>query len=202
MELRLYITIIRQSWRIVALITFLAGGASLMAALLQQPRYTASARLLVTFADPARVDIEDPLAYDVAAIVSGRPFGTDVATLLGTQGRSITPELIMASLSATNSKREVWLTANTQDPDLPIPLLQAAVTQLQAGGLRYWGAAPVVSKQPGLSIVVLDTPNQVLQSNGPAVLAREVALRLFAGMTIGIALAFIRYYLWNTNATK
>ena len=202
MELQLYISIIRQSWRIVAGVALLAGVLSLIGALIQPPRYTASARLLVTVADPARVDIEDPLAYDVAAIVSGRPFGTDVAALLSSQGRATTPELVMASLSATNRKREVWLTANTSEQDLPIPLLNAAVGQLVSGGLRYWGAAPIVAKQPGLAVVVLDMPSQASRLNGPVALAREVVLRLLAGGALGIALAFGRFYLRKNDAVK
>jgi hypothetical protein len=202
MNLRLYLTILRQSWLIILLVAGIAAGASLAVALIRVPSYTATARLLVTFSDPARVDIEDPLAYDVAAIVKGRPFGSDVAAALTSQGVAITTEEVMASLNATNTKREVFLSATSTAAELPIRLLNVAVTQLQSGGLRYWGAAPIVAQQPGISIVILDIPREALRSNGMGSIIREVGLRTLTGLAFGIVVVFVRYYLRNTHATE
>lgn len=190
MELLLYLAILRRQSILIIALTLLAALSSLGFALLQPARYTATARLLVTFADPSRVDIEDPLAYDVPAIIHGRPFAQDVATLLATQNRSISTEQIMQALRATNQKREVFLTAISPDPAVPVALVQAAAEQLQLGGLRYWGTAAIVSKQPGISVVVLDVPTTAQLVNSPSAIAREVALRTLAGLAVGCGLAF------------
>jgi hypothetical protein len=189
-DLLLYFEILRRQWIVVIAITLLAAIASLIVALLQPAQYAATARLLVTIADPTRVDIEDPLAYDVPAIIHGRPFAQDVSALLVSQHVIITADAIMQALRATNQKREVFLTATSFDPSIPIALLRAAAEQLQAGGLRYWGGAAPIPERPGLRIVLLEMPDAVQQSNGPSAIAREVALRTLAGLAVGCGLAF------------
>jgi hypothetical protein len=189
-DLLLYFDILRRQWIVIITITLLAACASLVVALFQPAQYVATARLLVTIADPTRVDIEDPLAYDVPAIIHGRPFAQDVSALLATQHVPITADAIMQALRATNQKREVLLTATSPDPSIPIPLLRAATTQLQAGGLRYWGGAAPVPERPGLRIVLLEIPDAVQQSNSPVAIAREVGLRTLAGLAVGCGLAY------------
>jgi len=189
-ELLLYLDILRRQWIVIIAVTLLAAMASGVFALIQPARYAATARMLVTIADPTRVDIEDPLAYDVPAIVHGRPFAQDVAALLATQHVSISADEIMGALRATNQKREVSLTATSADPSMPIALLQAAAMQLQTGGLRYWGVAAPVPERPGLRIVLLEMPYSAERSNSMAAIAREVALRTLAGLAVGCGLAF------------
>jgi hypothetical protein len=189
-DLLLYFDILRRQWIVIITITLLAACVSLIVALFQPAQYAATARLLVTIADPTRVDIEDPLAYDVPAIIHGRPFAQDVSALLATQHVPITADAMMQALRATNQKREVLLTATSPDPSIPIALLRAATTQLQAGGLRYWGGAAPLPERPGLRIVLLEMPDTVQQSNGPAAIAREVGLRTLAGLAVGCGLAF------------
>jgi uncharacterized protein involved in exopolysaccharide biosynthesis len=202
MDMMLYIRILRQSWLLIVLIVGAAAVASLAVALTRPQAYQATARLLVTFADPARVDIEDPLAYDVAAIVRGRPFGTDVAAALANQGFPITADVVMASLQASNTKREVLLSANATDPVIAIRLLEAAVAQLKSGGLRYWGAAPIVAEQPGLSVVVLDLPTQATATPGMRSVAQEVGLRAIAALAVALLIAFARHYLSLANRSE
>jgi hypothetical protein len=194
MDILLYIRIIRQSWLLIGVVVGATALASLIVALARPQAYTATARLLVTFADPARVDIEDPLAYDVAAIVRGRPFGTDVAAALTAQNMPISTDQVMVSLQASNTKREVLLSAQATDPVVAVRLLETAVTQLQTGGLRYWGAAPIVAEQPGLSVVVLDLPTQATATLGVRSIAQEVGLRVIAALAVAFLIAFARHY--------
>jgi hypothetical protein len=195
--------IIGQRWRAVAAAALVAGLASLALALAQPPQYAATARLLVTVADPARVDIEDPLAYDVPAIVNGQPFAEDVAAALALQGHELSAAQVIESLSATNEKRQVFLTAQAGDPAMPPLLLRAAADQLRQGGLRYWGSAPIAGQRPGINIVVLALPEQSERSNGAAAATREVALRTLAGLAVGAGLALAHHYLTvrGTHAT-
>ena len=46
---------------------------------MRPPRYELTARLLVTRPSAGNVDVEDTLAYDLPAIVGGKPFAQDVA---------------------------------------------------------------------------------------------------------------------------
>jgi hypothetical protein len=105
------------------------------------------------------------------------------------QGVQVTPEQVASALSATNQKREVTLSAAAGEPFVAEAILSAAVAQLQAGGLRYWGAATGTPTQAGLSVVVLDPPSPAVRLNGPAAMAREVALRALAGLATGCMLA-------------
>lgn len=181
--------IVRQRWRLVLAVTLIAACGSLSIALAQPPRYAATARLLVTVADPARVDIEDPLAYDVPAIVNGQPFAEDVAAALARQGYPTSAAQVIASLSATNQKRQVFLTSQSEDAGAPALMLQVAIDQLRQGGLRYWGSAPIVQQQPGMNLVVLALPAQAERTNGTAAIIREVGLRSLAGLVAGAGLA-------------
>jgi hypothetical protein len=190
MEIAHYLKIVYQRWWLVAAIMLIAGIASLLVDLREPPRYEATARLLVTVADPGRVDIEDPLAYDVPAIVSGQPFGQDVATLLASQGQAIQADQVMAALRATNQKRQVWLTASASDGPQAVAIVQAATTQLQRGGLRYWGAAAIIPERPGMNVVVLDLPTQAIQINRRSAIVLQVGLRMLAGGLLGALIAF------------
>jgi Chain length determinant protein len=195
MEILRAAQIVRQRWRLVLAVTLIAACGSLALALAQPPRYAATARLLVTVADPARVDIEDPLAYDVPAIVNGQPFAEDVAAALAQQGHPTSPAQVIASLSATNQRRQVFLTAQSEDPSAPGLILQAAIDQLRQGGLRYWGSASIAQLHPGLNLVVLALPAQAERTNGVAAILREVGLRSLAGLLAGAGLALAHHRL-------
>jgi hypothetical protein len=194
MDIVTYFHAVRNQWRLVALVTSVALIAALAIGLNAPPRYTATARLLVLIEDPTRVDIEDALAYDVPAIVRGRPFAVDVATALANRGLLLQPEAVTQALSATNLKREVTLSASSADPAAALAIAQTAVTQLQQAGLRYWGNGAPIPQRPGLTVVVLDAPQAALRTNGTGELARAVALRTLAGFGAGLALVALEAY--------
>lgn len=192
MEIQEIVYILRRQWWLIAIVTLLAAGSSLVVALRQPAHYSATAQLLVMLADVSRVDIEDPLAYDVAAIVHGRPFANDLAAALAARGHALDANSLIAMLRASNQKRLVLLSAESTDPALPPVVLAAAAEQLQQGGLRYWGEAALRAERPGITVVILDMPSQSSQSNGPNAIIREVGLRTLAGLAVGVLLVLLK----------
>ncbi len=85
MEFYLYLDILRRRWPIVVAAPLLVALISLLVALMQPPRYGATASLLVTRPPLGNLDAEDTLAYDLPAIVGGKPFIT------GCRGRAGAP---------------------------------------------------------------------------------------------------------------
>src|SRR5262249_53416770 len=98
MELYLYLDILRRRWPVVVATPLLVALISLGAALAQPPRYGATARLLVTRPLSAAVDAEDTLAYDLPAIVGGKPFAADVTAELARRGRALDQALVEQTL--------------------------------------------------------------------------------------------------------
>jgi hypothetical protein len=194
MEILHYITILRRRWLLVALPGLVAFLVSLGVALAEPPRYAATARVLVQLDAPARVDIEDALAYDLAAIVRGRPLAADVAAQLAASGRPVAPEDVAGALSATNLKREVTLTATAGDPDTALALLQTAIALLRKHGLAYWSVGAPTEERPGLIIGELAPPTAAGRVNGVGALIRVVALRTLAGLACGAALALALHF--------
>ena len=208
MDLRTYSITLQTHWHLVAFVTLVSMLAAFGVELAAPPRYSASGRLLVLLDEPARVDIEDALAYDVPAIVRGQPFAHDVAQALAQQGIQLQADDVRRALSATNQKREVTLTATGTDPALVVALVQAAITQLQTGGLRYWQNGAPVAERPGLTLTVLEAPALAVRANGPATQARNVAIRTLAGLCAGLALVALQWYgtqawqAWRTQPSE
>jgi hypothetical protein len=203
MDIVTYLGAIRAQWRLVVGVALVALLVALGAALAEPPRYTATAHLLIVIAQPTRppapgtpgmVDIEDALAYDVPAIVRGQPFAADVASSLASLGLTLHPDDVARALSATNQKREVWLSATSTDPAAALAIARTAVTVLQTGGLRYWDGGAPTAERPGLTVVALDAPGAARRVNGPAAMARSVALRALAGLAVGLTLAGVGSY--------
>lgn len=184
------ITILRQSWRLILLISLVTLLASLAMALRQPPRYTAHVRILLSIADPYEVDIEDALAYDVATIIHGRAFSEDLAEAMAKLGYSYTPGELSAALSATNTKRDVTLTATSTDAQATTAMLRESIRLFERWGLYYWGNAAPSPRRPGITIVYIDTLGDAVRLNTPTSIAREVGLRTFAGLWLACVLAF------------
>jgi capsular polysaccharide biosynthesis protein len=195
MELYHYLDIVRQRWPIVAAGPLLVALISLVAALAQPPRYGATARLLVTRPGATTVDAEDTLAYDLPAIVGGRPFAADVVAELARRGRPLDQALVEQALHAENQKHIVYLSATAADPADAVAIVQAAVDLVRANGLRYWGDLNATPERPGISVAVLDLPAEAALLNGPRSIAFEVALRALLGLIAGVGAAFALHYL-------
>jgi capsular polysaccharide biosynthesis protein len=201
MELYLYLDILRRRWPIVAAAPLLVALISLVAALAQPPRYGATTRLLVTRPGAATVDAEDTLAYDLPAIIGGRPFAADVAAELARRGRPLDLALVEQALHAENQKHVVSLSATTADPAGAVAIVQAAVDMVRANGLRYWGDLSATPDRPGVNVAVLDLPTEAALLNGPRAIALEVALRALLGLIAGVGAAFALHYLGEGRTT-
>jgi capsular polysaccharide biosynthesis protein len=195
MELFLYLNILRRRWPIVAAVPLLVALISLIAALLQPARYSATARLLVTRPGIATVDAEDTLAYDLPAIVGGAPFAADVAAELARRGRPLDQAQVAQALHGENQKHVVYLSATTAGPAEALAIVQAAVELVRTNGLRYWGDTSVTPERPGVNVAVLDLPAEAALLNGPRAIALEVALRALLGLIAGVGAAFALHYL-------
>jgi capsular polysaccharide biosynthesis protein len=201
MEFYLYLDIIRRRWPIVVAVPLLVALISLAAALMQPPRYGATARLLVTRPGAATVDAEDTLAYDLPAIVGGAPFAADVAAELARRGRPLEQALVAQALHGENQKHVVYLSATTAGPAEAVAIVQAAVDLVRTNGLRYWGDTSVIPERPGVNVAVLDLPGEAVLLNGPRAIALEVALRALLSLLAGVGAAFALHYLDDRRPT-
>ena len=201
MELYHYLGILRRRWPIVAAAPLLVGLISLVAAVVQPPRYGATAQLLVTRPGAATVDAEDTLAYDLPAIVGGRPFAADVAAELARRGRPLDQALVEQALHAENQRHVVYLSATAADPADAVALVQAAVNLVRANGLRYWGDQSATPERPGVNVAVLDLPAEGALLNGPRGIALEAGLRALLGLIAGVGAVFALHYLGDRPPT-
>jgi capsular polysaccharide biosynthesis protein len=195
MEVYLYLDILRRRWLIVAAVPLLVALVSLAVAIAQPPRYRATAQLLVTRPLIGNFDAEDTLAYDLPAIVGGKPFAQVVVAELARRGRSLDAALVGPALHAENQRHVVLLSASTADPADAVAIVQVAVDLIKTNGRRYWGDTSATPERPGADIAVLDLPAMAAQINGLQAIAMEVALRAMLGLLAGIGVAFALYYL-------
>jgi tyrosine-protein kinase len=201
MELYLYLNILRRRWPIVVAAPLLVALISLAAAATQPPRYSTTARLLVTRPPIMNVDAEDTLAYDLPAITGGKPFAQDVAAELARRGRPLDVALVEQALHAENQRHVVYLSATTADPADAVAIVQAAVDLIKTNGLRYWGDANATPARPGADVVVLDLPDAAARINGQRAIALDAALRALIGLIAGIGAAFALHYLDDRRPT-
>jgi capsular polysaccharide biosynthesis protein len=200
MELRLYLSILRRRWWVVAGLPLLVALVSGAAALTRPPRYEVTARLLVTrgtlpgSAAGLTDQGEDKTAQDLPAIVSGAPFARDVAQELARQGSPIDAAAVVEALQSWNQDHVVFISAAAARSDDAGAIARAAVAMIQANGLRYWGEPRATVSQPGLNVAVLSLPDQAELLNGPRALAQEVLLRALLGLAAGIGIAFALHY--------
>jgi capsular polysaccharide biosynthesis protein len=195
MELRLYLEILRRRWPLVVGVPLLVALLSLGFAVMQPPRYGATARLLVTRPGSVTVDVEDTLAYDLPAIVGGEPFALQVTQELARRGYALDPAVVERSLHGENQKHVVSLSATTSNPADAVAIVVAAVALIKTNGLRYWGDPDVTPARPGIDITVLSLPAQAVLLNGPRAIAQEVGLRALLGLTAAVGAAFALHYL-------
>jgi hypothetical protein len=203
MELHHYQAILRPFWPLIAGLALVAGAASLVAALLAPPTYTASARLLVTrsadFGPGAGLtpNNEDTTALDVPAIIAGEPFRRDLARALTAAGGDGP-----ATVRAAADQRVVTLTAEAARPEVAVAAVRAAADLLAANGLRYWGDRRATAARPGLDVAPLALPAAATRANGPQAIALTVALRALLGLAAGVGLAFALHALGAAPAWR
>lgn len=197
MELYLYLDILRRRWPIVVAVPLLVALVSLAVALAQPARYRATAQLLVTRPMLGNIDAEDTLAYDLPAIVGGKPFAQDVVAELARRGRPLDAVLVEQALHAENQRHVVFLSASTADPADAVAIVQVSVDLIKTNGLRYWGDMSATPEHPGADVAVLDLPALAAQINSAQAIAMEVVLRALVGLIAGIGAAFALHYLDN-----
>jgi capsular polysaccharide biosynthesis protein len=201
MELHLYLDVLRRRWPLVVAVPLLVALVSLAVAVMRPPRYGLTARLLVTRPPTGNVDAEDTLAYDLPAIVGGKPFAQDVARELTSRGQPLDEALVEQALHAENQKHVVYLSATTDGPAAAVAIADAAVSLIKTNGLRYWGDPNATPEHPGANVAVLDLPAGAALLNGPRAIAQEVALRALLGLLAGVGAAFALYYLDEGRTT-
>ncbi len=200
MELLTYLAIVRQRWRLAIAPALLAACLSLGFALVEPPRYRASASMLITRSEDRRFDTEDALAYDLPAIVQGVPFSVEVSAALARGGVDVAPERVRMALGASNQRRVVTLWAETGDAAQAQAIVVAALDVVQARGLALWGDPSAAPGRTFVNVVVLEPPGQAARANGPRAVAMAMTLRALAGLLAGTLLVFGVYYRETTRA--
>jgi capsular polysaccharide biosynthesis protein len=190
-DLLRYWAIVRRRRLLVIALPLVAALVSLALGIVAPPRYAVTIRMLVTRSEDRRFDTEDALAYDLPAIISGAPFAAEVAALLTRDGRPFMPEAVRVSLSASNDRRVVALTATAADPETPMLIANAATDLIIARGMALWGDPVATPERTGLNVVVLDRPAAAARVNGPGALVRDAALRAALGFFAAVGLAVV-----------
>ena len=159
------------------------------------PRYESTARLIVTrgVTDPnstagmtwAR---EDTVAQDLPTIISSAAFARDVDAALQRQGATAVA-LAGSSLHATNDGKIVTISATAATPAAAQARAAAAIGELQANGLRYWGDPTWTPQHPGVNIGALDPPAAASAIPSRRQVLLDAGLRAVVGLIVALALA-------------
>lgn len=189
---------LRRGWRLLALVTVLALGASLAAALLRPARYATGMRLLIT-RDPQAPgltglsdQLEDTTAQDLPAILQSAALRADLADELAARGQPADANELAGMLAAGFREHTVSVTVQGSTPELPGAIAAALIELLRRNGLRYWGDPAATTERPGLLVGVLDPPGRAARVGGPRALAIELALRSLLGFGLAAALVLAR----------
>lgn len=207
MQLRHYLNILLRVWPLIVALPIAVGLLSFLVELRQPQRYGASARVMVT--QTPRFEAQDPslpdfnLFYswqgseyildDLPQVVTSRMFAEDVVRVLGEQGLTVAPEVVQGSLQAQKFHRVITLASNTDNPELAVALIGAAVQALQSNGLKYWDRTN--SDNAGLSIAILDPVGGAAPLLNRRQSIINVGLRTAFALAAAIGLAFLLHYL-------
>ena len=194
MELYHYLEIIRRRWLIVVALPIIVAIITGVAAMLQEPAYGATAKILVTRPLKDTLAVNDTFAYDLPAIVAGTPFAEDVTETLNSRGYTFTTQQVAAALSASNTQYVVSISANSNNAEDPVRIVQAAVDTFVANNRIYWGDNLPDSYQ-GMHIAVLNLPTDSAHLNGLRATLINIVLRSFAGFLAGVGIVFLLHYL-------
>jgi len=208
-----YLTILRRFRVLIVVLPLLVGIISLGAKLVQPPRYTSEARVLLTQAPyPQKQVVPFPdvnihyswessefILDDLPQVVRSRAFAEDVSAWLARTGHAssvdeagsapsdridIDPSLIQDGLDAENFHRTVTLSSIASSPELAIAFLEGAVATLQSNGLAYWDRSLETAPETGSGLSLA-----VLDPPVPARPVRSTSsLLLEVGLRVGLAL--------------
>lgn len=207
MQLRYYFDIVRRYWPLLVALPLAVGLISLLLAWRQPERYGASARIMITqeprFPGQETMLPDFNLFYswqgseyildDLPQVVTSRLFAEDVVGALAGQGITVAPEVVQGSLQAEKFHRAITIAANTDNPQLAVALVQAAVEVLQTNGLKYWNRTD--GRGSGVRVAVLDPVGGAGALSNRRQMLFHVGLRTGLGLATAIALAFLLHYL-------
>jgi len=198
-ELKAYLAILwRQRW-LVLFVPAVALLAIIVQAIRYQPRYTASAAVIVTRlphetpADQYRYDeyylylTNEYTVDDFTEVVRGNVFASDVAQRAAAAlGTSITPGEVQGSLSVTRRNRAVLLSVSAPDAQRAVAIAQAAVAALRERGTQYFGFTDPARE---VIVQVIDDPQSAVPDTTRTRLLW--AIQLVVAFVIGVFLAFL-----------
>ena len=200
MELHTYLNILRRRWWLILLPTLIIGGYGL--ATYQRPPTTYAATVRFTASLPPTVSGQgfDPNYYSwltseyivgsLSDWIKTGDFAQAVSDQLATEGQSIAPAVVQASLASDYVRSQLLLYVTTGSTADTFAIANAAIRVLQT---RNAAAFPQLG---GVNAVVnaLDQPNVGVSSPGLRSLI-DLPIRLGLGLAVGLALAFTAHYL-------
>ncbi|MCX2727840.1 Wzz/FepE/Etk N-terminal domain-containing protein [Thermomicrobium sp. 4228-Ro] len=202
MELKAYLAILWRRRVIVAVVPAVALLAIVVQALQYQPRWTASATVIVTRlpqeTPPDQYRYDEYYLYltneytvdDFTEVVRGNVFATDVArraeALLGSP---VEPGEVQGGISVTRRNRAVLLSITARDPQRAVALATAAVDALRERGTQYFG---FTDPQRQVIVQVIEQPNSAV----PDTMRTRLlwAIQLVVALAAGLFLAFLADY--------
>ncbi|ABY33360.1 MAG TPA: lipopolysaccharide biosynthesis protein [Chloroflexus aurantiacus] len=203
MELTTLLRIVRRFWLLMLVPALIAGGLSLWFDLQQPPRYTATARLLITYPATTATDsaeiwqITEYIIDDMPQVVSSASFAAKVSPLLATRNINLTLAEIQQGLRINPLHRAVDISGEASSPAAAQALVEAAITVLQTEGLTFWGRTDTQ-----LSVVVLDGVGTPQPATSLRSVVFDAALRTALGLIAGFALAVAATVLYERRENR
>jgi capsular exopolysaccharide synthesis family protein len=201
-DVRSFFHLLRDHWKLIVLVTVLAGGGSAALTAQMTPRYASSVTLYVS----AGTNTTDPSMAYQGALLSQQDVQSYADLLTGTRlagsvvshlGLPMTPSQVAAEISARPIPQTVLLTATVTDTSPRRAQLIAA-----AVGMQFVQMVSVLERPPGhqqatvrVTVVAPATLPGSPVSPSPV---RNVGIALALGLLIGIALAALRRSLDTT----
>jgi len=215
MQRQRYLAILHRFRVIVVVIPVITALVSLLLALTQPPRYSATARLMVSQSPhlPEEVipypDVNlanswkstEYILDDIPHVIRSSIFAQDVSQWLNTQGYQVDAARVQAGLQAETFHRMVTITSNSDNPDIATKMVEGAVVSLQTHGLAYWNRAPETASTPdgqsnnGLRVALLDPASPAVSIYGIQWVTTQVGLRTALACGVAIGVAFLLHYL-------
>ncbi len=208
MELRLYWTIIRRRWWLVAGLPLVVLLVSLALRRPSPSLYQAVMRLTVDVPplpvhegmnfDPrfTAAQAAEYLVDDFSELVRSGEFAADVSRRLADKGITVPPGAIQGSTASEKIHRVVTWRVTGTDPEQLQAIAQAAVEALREDSSKYFARLGTADAQ----VAIIDKP--VVSRVGPGLRERlDLPLRILLALMVGLGLAFLLHYLDTTIYT-
>lgn len=202
MELRDYLRAIRRRWRVVLLLTLLAGASAAAYSFAAVPQYASSAQLFVT--TPSEGSTSDA-SYQGALFSQQRvqsyaiQVGTrDMATkVIADLGLDVGVDELRDEVDASVVAQTVILTITVTDPE---PERARAIAQAYAEQLSAWVESTETPAGAGTSPVkaTISEPADLPEDPVSPDRLRNIVLGALAGMLLGLGAAVLRDHLDST----